>query len=81
MKYETLKEGVGGFDRAQTLDEIEAIREAAYAAIATGYHAGPRDRASLFSAVYAREDIDRAADKARERVVHVVLASLGRKAA
>jgi hypothetical protein len=68
---------LSGFDQAQTLDEIEAIRTASYAPVAAAYYAG---RLTLIGAAHAREDIDRAADKAREKIVGRVLASLGRAA-
>ena len=70
-----------GFEQASTIAEINAMCDAAYTVIATEYYAGEREMPRLIAATHAREDVDRAADKARDRIVYGVLSSLGRKAA
>ncbi len=64
--------GPSGFDRAQghSLDAIEAERERAKSVARKLYFA---ERFMLMTAVHMMEDIDRAADKAREDLINRIL--------
>ncbi len=67
-----------GAEIPQTLEQMEAERERQYAVIRADYQAG---KIGFMDACHAREDIDRAIDRARLDRTRNILASLGRRAA